>query len=257
MSGHVNIPEEPVQLYEVIRIIEGFPLFLEDHLGRLYQSARLSRTAQLPGPDKITALIKDFIASQKRESGNIKLSFTFNQTTFEPQYDLNFVPHYYPTHEEYTYGVKVGLLKADRPLPNAKIQNSEIRDLANRQIASENLFEVLLVDSEGYITEGSRSNVFFIRDNTIYSAPGEKILHGITWIKILQICRNEGISVAETMIPEGDLNHFEAVFLTGTSPKVLPISSINKIIYKTDHPLVIRLQQLYDQLIEDYLEERR
>ena len=257
MAGHINIPEEPVQLYEVIRIIEGIPLFLEDHLERLYQSARLSGNLQLPGPDSITALIKKIVATQKRDTGNIKLSFTFNQTTFEPQDELNFIPHYYPTQEEYTDGVKAGLLKADRPLPNAKVRNSEIRDLANDQIASENLFEVLLVDSEGNITEGSRSNVFFVRDQTVYSTPRAKILMGITWIKILQICRNKGIGVVETMIPEWELNHFEAAFLTGTSPKVLPISSINKIIYKTDHPLLVRLQQYYDQLIEDYLAERR
>jgi branched-chain amino acid aminotransferase len=46
MAGHVNIPEEPVQLYEVIRITEGIPLFLEDHLERLYQSARLAGIKQ-------------------------------------------------------------------------------------------------------------------------------------------------------------------------------------------------------------------
>ena len=107
MAGYINIPEEPVQLYEVIRIIEGIPLFLEDHLERLYQSACLTGNLQLPGPDSITALITNFLASQKRETGNIKLSFTFKQTTFEPQNELNFIPHYYPAQEEYTYGVKV------------------------------------------------------------------------------------------------------------------------------------------------------
>jgi branched-chain amino acid aminotransferase len=257
MAGYINIPEEPVQLYEVIRIIEGIPLFIEDHLERLYQSALLTGVNQLPDPESITALITNFLATQKRETGNIKLSFTFTKTTYELQYDLNFVPHHYPTPEEYTCGVKVGLLNAIRPLPNAKVSHSEIRDLADQLIVSENFFETLLVDSDGNITEGSRSNVFFVRDEMLYTAPREKILQGITWKKMLQICLKAGIPVIEKEIPAERIDQFEAAFLTGTSPKVLPVSSINNIIYKTDHPLHVRLQQLYDQLIEDYLAERR
>jgi branched-chain amino acid aminotransferase len=73
MAVYINNPEEPVQLYEVIRITEGMPLFLEDHLGRLYQSARLTGVNQLPDPDSRTALIKNFITTQKMVTGNILL----------------------------------------------------------------------------------------------------------------------------------------------------------------------------------------
>jgi branched-chain amino acid aminotransferase len=167
--------------------------------------------------------------------------------------ELNFIPHYYPNHDEYTNGVKVGLLKAVRPIPHAKVQNSGIRDRANKAISDNCLFEVLLIDSEGNITEGSRSNVFFIKNETLYSTPVENILQGITRLKVMQICENAGIQVVESAIPVDSLDQYEAAFLTGTSPKILAIASIDNIIYKTDLPLLVKLQELYDKMVDDYL----
>src|ERR1035437_3047223 len=233
---------ENIQLYEVIRIIEGIPVFLEDHLDRLYLSASLTGMKQLPDSHILEEMIRNFIISQKKEIGNIKLSLSFSDSLAEPLCELNFIPHYYPTSEEYTNGVKVGLMAADRPIPQAKIQNSGIRDRANLSISDNKLFEVLLIDSEGNITEGSRSNVFFIKNRTLYSAPTDKILQGITRIKVLELCGKTGIPVIETSIQVITLDQFDAAFLTGTSSKLLPIYSINEVYYKTNLPLMIELQ---------------
>lgn len=253
----LNTNHGTVQLYEVIRIIEGIPLFLEDHLDRLYHSARLTGMDHLPDPVSLAEMIKKYVTDEKKDAVNIKLSFSFSDLSTEPQCELNFIPHYYPTQEEYTNGVKVGLLHTNRPIPHAKIQNSGIRDRANLSISENSFFEVLLIDSEGNITEGSRSNVFFIKNEILYSAPADKILQGITRIKVLQLCENAGIQVIESAIPVNELGKYDAAFLTGTSPKILPISSIDKVVYKTDHNLLIKLQNLYNQFIENYLLERR
>jgi len=246
-----------IQLYEVIRITDGIPVFLEDHLDRLYHSAQLTGMERLPDSVSMAAMIKEFISSKNQLTGNIKLSFSFSDSASEPLCELNFIPHYYPNQYEYTNGVKVGLLKAVRPTPHAKVQNSGIRDRANKAISDNSLFEVLLIDSEENITEGSRSNVFFIKNETLYSTPVENILQGITRLKVMQICENAGIQVVESAIPADSLDQYEAAFLTGTSPKILAIASIENIFYKTDLPLLIKLQELYDKLVDDYLIVRR
>jgi branched-chain amino acid aminotransferase len=146
---------------------------------------------------------------------------------------------------------------ADRILPNAKVQNSDLRERADKLISDNNFYEILLVGSDKNITEGSRSNVFFIKGETLYSAPDDKILEGITRKKVLQICRTNDIPVVETTIPATSLNQYDAAFLTGTSPKVLPISSIDRVAYKTNHPLLLRIIQEYNQLVENDLTERR
>jgi len=258
----IKLPESKtnsdiIQLYEVIRIMEGIPIFLEDHLERLYHSAQLTGMEHLPDSVSMASMIKQYISGQNQAEGNIKLSFCFSNSATESHCELNFIPHYYPTLEEYTNGVKVGLLKAVRPIPHAKVQNTVIRDLANQAISDNSLFEVLLIDSDENITEGSRSNVFFIKNETLYSTPIENILQGITRLKVVQICETAGIQVVESAIPASSLYQYEAAFLTGTSPKILPISMIDNIIYRTDLPLLIKLQELYNQLIENYLCLRR
>jgi branched-chain amino acid aminotransferase len=166
---------ESVQLYEVIRIIEGIPLFLEDHLDRLYRSAQLTGMGHLPEPAAITGMIRNFTDTRKLNQGNIKLTFSYCDNINGPQCELDQIPHHYPTPEDYNSGVKVSLIYASRPLPGAKVQHHDIRDRANRAISSGNFFEVLLIDSEGNITEGSRSNVFFIKNNILFSPPGDNI----------------------------------------------------------------------------------
>lgn len=255
MAEHSNTPSKTVQLYEVIRVIENIPIFLEDHLDRLYQSARLTGMKSLPDPDQLAEMIKNFIATQKKKTGNIKLSFSFSDISTEPHCELNFIPHHYPAQKDYIKGVKVGLLYADRPIPNAKTRNTDIREHANNLIRDNNLFEVLLIDSDGNVTEGSRSNVFFIKNETLYTSPREKILRGITWIKVLQICSSSGIQVIEADIPADQMDQYDAAFLTGTSPKVLPICSIENHRYNTDLPMLTKLQDMYNQLIENYILE--
>jgi branched-chain amino acid aminotransferase len=73
----------------------------------------------------------------------------------------------------------------------------------------------------------------------------------------LRICEKTGIQVIETSVKEENLNQYEAVFLTGTSPEVLPVSSIDAVVYKTDIPLLKGLKDQYNQLIENYLQAKR
>ncbi len=252
-----NIQDQQAVIYEVIRISEGIPLFLEDHLERLYHSAHLTGINPIPGQEEISDLIKKFLITKKRDSGNIKLSFSSGDLSKQPQSGIDFIVHSYPSPLQYTEGVSIGLMYADRILPNAKVQNSDLRERADKLISDNNFYEILLVGSDKNITEGSRSNVFFIKGETLYSAPDDKILEGITRKKVLQICRTNDIPVVETTIPATSLNQYDAAFLTGTSPKVLPISSIDRVAYKTNHPLLLRIIQEYNQLVENDLTERR
>jgi len=107
------------------------------------------------------------------------------------------------------------------------------------------------------VSEGSRSNVFFIRHDLIRTPPGDQVLKGITRNKVIQLCRKLNIKLIEDPISIDELNKFEAVFLTGTSPKVLPVRRIGSMIYNPDHQLTRLLAVAYDELAADYIRQRR
>jgi branched-chain amino acid aminotransferase len=266
MQPEVNIPkimqenkelsENPLLLYEVIRVIDGIPLFLEDHLERLYNSANMSGIDNLPDQEEIEKKIVNLIANKNRKIGNIKLTFTISIFHQLPKSELDFIPHFYPSDEKYITGVKVGLLEAERPNPQAKVEHLSIRNKANLIMSKESVFEVLLVDHFGNVTEGSRSNVFFVKNNQLYTSPDEKVLNGITRRKILKLCVTNSIPVIKKDIPLIDIGQFEGAFLTGSSPKVLPVSAIGDIHYKPELQIIRQLIKLYDIEIDQYKKEK-
>ena len=91
--------------------------------------------------------------------GNIK--FLLFVTEGNIHWVFSFISHNYPALEDYQSGILTDLFSAERPNPNAKVIRPGIRDEADRMISERKLYEVLLVDRDGMITEGSRSNVIF------------------------------------------------------------------------------------------------
>jgi branched-chain amino acid aminotransferase len=197
----------PIQIYEVIRIIKGVPLFIEDHIDRLYQSARLANIDFLPGPIIINDNLIEFIKKQNLLYGNIKISFYFESASGEPMQSTETIPHLYPSDEQYKSGINVSSMQAERTLPNAKIQHTDIRERANKIIADTGIWDVILLDKHGFITEGSKTNIFFIKEGTVVTTPPEKVLQGTTRKKIIKLCIENNIPISEEPVHYTNLFH--------------------------------------------------
>jgi branched-chain amino acid aminotransferase len=238
-------------VYEVIRVIDGIPLFLEDHFDRLLRSMQIQGlTFQMAFPD-FKQNIAELVRLNQKMAGNIK--FVYSVVEGNIHWAFSFIPHSYPTSDDYQVGVETGLLFAERKNPNAKVIQTGIRDEANQMISDRKLYEVLLVDSDGLITEGSRSNVFFVKNDIFYTAPASMILEGITWKKVL-VCLNElGFSIAEEAVHVNEISQFDAAFMTGTSPKILPIRLIGSQVFDVRNDAVVKLVERYNRMIQDYI----
>jgi branched-chain amino acid aminotransferase len=117
----------------------------------------------------------------------------------------------------------------------------------------EKVYEVILVHPEGYITEGSRSNLFMIKNNEVYTPKVTDILPGITRKYILQVCKDLNLILNERRIFRDELFAMDALFITGTSPKVLPIRNIYYANFDVKHPVLRLIMKKFDELIENYL----
>lgn len=238
-------------VYEVVRVIDGIPLFLEDHFDRLAKSMKIQGlTFQMTFPD-FKQNIAELVRVNRKMEGNIK--FIYAVADVNIHWAFSFIPHSYPTSEEYQLGVVTDLFFAERLNPNAKVIQTGIRDKVTQMISDQKLYEVLLVDNYGLITEGSRSNVFFVKNDVFYTAPAIMILEGITRQKVLYCLNELDFSIVEKAVSVHEISQFEAAFLTGTSPKILPIRLIGSQEFHVRNNAVIKLMDRYNRMIQDYL----
>ena len=238
-------------VYEVIRIIDGTPLFLEEHFGRLNHSMQIKNWEPDMEFEEFKDRIRQLIKLNQKRVGNIR--FQYFMSGDENSWVFSFIPHSYPTAEDYRNGVPIDLLFDERENPNAKVVQNEIRERSNEMISSRKLYEVLLVNRKGLITEGSRSNVFFVKDEVFYTAPSSMVLVGITRQKVMECLKILNCIVVEEAVSVCQLSQFDAAFLTGTSPKVLPIRSIGNQEFKVQLLSVEKLKERYNNLIADYI----
>lgn len=242
-----QILNQGTSVYDVLRVMQGRSLFLEEHLNRLYKSASHIGQHIWLSQDEIGNQIDQLIQLNGVDEGNIKIIFNYFRK--ERNFFCYFIPHNYPNQEQYQTGVDTILYKAIRENPNAKVVNNRLRKTTNEIIEKAHVFEVILLDQMSNITEGSRSNIFFIKGNNIHTPPLSDVLPGTVRERVISISKELRIPLIEKRIPVDDLNLYQAAFLTGTSLMILPVSNINNLSFDVQNPLLRRLMDAYHYMI--------
>lgn len=243
-------------IYEVFRIIDNIPLFIEDHIERFFQTMLLADEQELMDRQALLKDISLLIRQNNGGDGNIKIAIQTEESGSKNLL-LYFTPHLYPSNEQFISGVAVDLLHAERHNPTAKVMDVPLRAQADMLKQKADVYEMLLVDKEGFITEGSRSNVFFIKDRSVITPPLNCALPGITQKHIIKICRDNNITLTESKIHTNQLNSIDALFISGTSRKVLPVNRVGELIFDVDNQLLKQIQTLFNQHVADYIQQRK
>jgi len=245
-------------IYEVIRMTRNSPVFFNDHMERLVSSVSNQKKDLIAD---IPTLRKDIIrltkADRKKEV-NLKIVFNYNQDS--DNYLIYYIEPIYPSEVQYREGVKGILFYAERKDPGSKVINHRLRSSIFHKLILDGGYEALLVNERGQITEGSRSNIFFYKKGVLYTAPDNVILCGITRKHILDICYGNNIRIKLSCVRADHLTDYEAAFMTGTSPIVLPFSQIDDKVFNVDLPLIAELRRLYivraEESIRRFISER-
>lgn len=249
LSNDEDMPNSyAFEIYEVFRVVQKRPLFLKEHFARLKNSLHASNIDCHLNERQLVEGIRTIITSNNISFGNIRLSCV--STDFKTYFfTIKTSAHYYPNTQEQHWGVKVNIYELDRINPNVKKATPLIRKKIDSYLRENNLFEVLLVNSKGFVTEGSRSNFFLVKGTTIISPASSNILEGVTRKIILSQLKSIDINLTLKNISIKDLKEAEAAFISGTSIGILPISSIGGISYKMPNPTLKLLQQKYADAI--------
>ena len=100
--------------------------------------------------------------------------------------------------------------------------------LAKREAKLAGYDEAILLDTQGYVSEGSGENIFIVKKGRLITPPlSSSILEGVTRDTVLTLAREEGIPVAEERITRDELYLADEAFFTGTAAEVTPVREVD------------------------------
>lgn len=124
--------------------------------------------------------------------------------------------------------------------------------LAKKEAIACGYDEALLLDAEGYVSEGSGENIFIVRNGILKTTPLTSILEGITRDSIIEIAHNEGIEVIEDRFTRDELYIAEEAFFTGTAAEVTPIREVDGRVIGEGKPgkITRKLQSIFFDVVK-------
>lgn len=242
-------------------------LFLKEHVRRLFDSAKIYR-AEIPYTlDEVEKAIVDVVMENNHRSCYIRPIAYRGLGALGVNPAGAAVELAIATWEWGSYlgedvlenGVDVKISTWQRQAPNtfpagAKAGGNYLNSqLIKMEAISDGYAEGIALDVYGYVSEGSGENIFVIRDGQIYTPfSAQSILPGITRNAVIELAKDAGYTVHETMISREMLYIADEVFMTGTAAEITPVRTVDK--YKVGEgktgPITKLLQQKFFDVIK-------
>src|SRR6266702_3827555 len=242
MDGRLVRPEEAVvsvfdrgflygdSVYEVVRTYGQRAFELERHLRRTLEAA----AAAVEAPDPEAAPWNQGELSLRvimtRGAGELGLDPAL---AVGPRAIIVASPLRGPAASAYRDGVSCRIVGVRHDAPEAPDTTAKTgahlaNVLAVREARAAGAHEALLLDRDGFVTEGASSNVFAVRAGCLETPPLEVgILAGVTRERVLELARAERIETRERRLRPEDLARAEELFITSTAREILPVSALD------------------------------
>ena len=242
-------------VYEVIKLLGGVPLFFEDHMDRLRRSMALLGIKFNISNHRIRTEIN--CLTEKTDCRNINVKLVWTPAVEESMFLTYFIQQDIPAIEDYQKGVHTILFSAERKNPHVKAIQTSFRERAATTRDTTGAYEALLVDGSGYISEGARSNIFYLLDNQLCTPPSGSVLLGVTRQHVMSICREIGLKIRQRKLHRDDLNRLAGAFITGTTIDVLPVRSIESVNFDSAvHPTIVKIAKAFDKHVTNYVKKQ-
>lgn len=228
-------------VYETIRAYTGMLFHLDRHLARLKHSAD-SIFLKLPLPlDRIGDAMNDTVRANKLRDAYVRIQISRGPGEIgldpglcpEPTMVIVAKPFRDYPAEHYERGVSLAIVKTRRnhPLaldPSIKGTNFLNNILAKIESIRAGAYEAIMLNWEGYVSEGTISNIFFVKSGVLCTpALNTGILEGVTRGLVLDLAQAETIGTKERLIRPNELFDADECFITNSMIEVMPVTRID------------------------------
>lgn len=255
-------------VWEGLRVAGGHPLFLDQHLDRLFEGAKAIALDIGMDRSALAAAIRDTLAANGMTDGvHLRLMVT-RGTKRTPYQDpraclgpatVVIVPEYkVPKPETLQAGLRLFTVHVRRGYPDVQDPRLNSHSKLNCitaciQATEAGADEALMLDPHGFVATCNSTHFFIVRKGEVWTSTGDYCLHGITRGNILRACREAGIPAFEKNFSLTEAYSAEEAFVTGTFAGVVPVRSIDGRTIgdgaALPGPVAARLQELYRELV--------
>lgn len=250
-------------VFDYFRIREGKPVFLADHIERLFHSMELMDMEL----DFERHHVKDMVYKliEKNEIHDAALRIVVSGGASADGYhpagvsNLYMMMHKAPTYsaEAYEQGVKLISTAYHRDMPAVKTTNYINAIHFDKKLKVENAME-LLYHWDGVMTECSRSNIFFVDHNRKLVTPSHGMLKGITRMYTLEIAERTGMEIDLRKVHKDEIDGMREAFITSTTKGIMPVIQIDDQFIGDGMPgdITENLMEAFAAEVTTYLTER-
>ena len=251
-------------VYEVILYNQGVFYDFDDHINRLFRSLHSIDIQFSISKKTIELIVKNLIRLNKISFGSVYIqvsrgiadrNHTFNNLNIKPILTIITSKKHNNINND-IIGVKAITVRDNRwARPDIKTTQLLPNVLAKTKANKQGAYESIFIDDEGYVTEGSSSNIWIInKDNEIITRSIDgKILSGITRKTIAKFSKLNDLTVIENKFSKDEMLKAKEVFLTSASSFVTPINEIDNV--KINKGIVgdmsVKLKKLYFKNFEN------
>jgi len=238
-------------VYESIKVSGGVAFFVADHIERLMSSAKEIGLTHPFSPRAVEQGVAELLEKNATESCNVKILLLGAKTAEGASLEILCLNPLFPDAKLYRDGVHCVTYEYERAFPHAKTLNMLQSYLAYAEARLASAYDALLLDREGNITEGTRTNFFCMKGKTITSPPKEKILLGVTRKAVLKVAKENDFTVEERNIRPANLSEYDGAFLTSTSSKIMSIHSINEHTFAEQPKALKELMTAFSRFLDE------
>jgi branched-chain amino acid aminotransferase len=255
-------------VWEGLRVHAGHPVFLAEHLDRLYEGAKaIALDIRLGRRDLRDAIYETLRANEMSEGVHVRLMVTrgVKRTPYQdPRVTVGpptivIIPEYkQPRRDVLDAGIRLFTVHVRRPYPDVldpKLNtHSKLNDItACIQAYTAGADEALMLDPHGFVATCNSTHFFIVRRGELWTSTGAFCLGGITRGTVLRLSRGAGIPTHERDLSLTDVYGADEAFVTGTFAGIVPVREVDGRVIgdAADRPVMLRLRSLYQAAIED------
>ena len=228
-------------VFEGLRIYNGKIFKLDEHIERLFKSAKILDLDIPYNYQEVVDISKEIILKQNISDGYVRPvvwrgSEMMAISAKKGSTNLAIAAWEWPSYfspKKLLEGIKLNVSKWLRPSPESAPTDSKaaglymICSLSKHEAEKLGFDDALMLDYRGYVAEATGANIFFVKENELFTPVADCFLNGITRQTVIEIAQENNIKVHEKHFQLDFLKTCDEVFLTGTAVEITPVSSIN------------------------------